>query len=94
MAATHYEFRVDGRLSARAQDALAELTAVEVRTETVMFGAVADDSQLHGILARFQDLGLRVLSMHQIAGPVDAADAADRTDPDERAENEPPPAGC
>ncbi|MCE3553576.1 hypothetical protein LWC33_19225 [Pseudonocardia sp. RS11V-5] len=54
-----------GRLSLRAQQALEELTAVEVPTETVLYGTLVDDAQVHGVLARLQDLGLRVVSMQQ-----------------------------
>ncbi|GAA4709981.1 hypothetical protein GCM10023215_59660 [Pseudonocardia yuanmonensis] len=66
MSGMRYEFRVAGRLSERAQQAFEELTAVEVPTETVLYGTLVDDAQVHGVLARLQDLGLRVVSMQQV----------------------------
>ena len=34
--------------------------------ETVMHGEVVDEAHLHGILARLQLLGLRVVSMREV----------------------------
>jgi hypothetical protein len=60
-----YEFRVTGRLSDRAREAVGELTVVEVPVETVLCGSIVDAAHLHGVLARFQDLGLQVVAMRR-----------------------------
>lgn len=60
-----YEFRVTGRLSDRARQAIGELTVVDAPVETVLCGTVVDGAHLHGILARFQDLGLQVVAMRR-----------------------------
>lgn len=61
-----YEFRVRGRLSDRARAAVGELTVVGVPVETVLCGTIVDGAHLHGVLARFQDLGLQVVEMRRI----------------------------
>ncbi len=61
-----YEFRVTGRLSDRAREAVGELTVVDVPVETVLCGTIVDGAHLHGILARFQDMGLQVVAMRQV----------------------------
>ncbi len=66
MAAARYEFRVEGRLSDEVAGEFDELEVTRAAPETVMHGEVVDEAHLHGILARFQDLGLRVVSMRQV----------------------------
>ncbi|MGY1696616.1 hypothetical protein ACI780_17085 [Geodermatophilus sp. SYSU D00814] len=36
--------------------------------ETIIHGDIVDEAQLHGVLARMQDLGLRVVSLHEVPG--------------------------
>ena len=62
-----YEVRVTGRLSQRAQDALAGLEVAEVTAETVISGVVHQDDQLHELLEVVQSLGLHVVSVQQVA---------------------------
>ena len=54
-----YEFRVQGRLSD-------ELEVAGAAPETVLHGEVVDEAHLHGILARFQALGLHIVSMREV----------------------------
>jgi hypothetical protein len=61
-----YEFRITGRLSDRARQAVDELAVVDEPVETVLCGTVVDGAHLHGILARFQDLGLQVVAMRRL----------------------------
>jgi hypothetical protein len=66
VAKVRYEFRVAGRLSERAQYAFDDMVVVEVPTETIIYGSLSDPAQLHGVLARIQALGLRVVSLQQL----------------------------
>lgn len=66
MSSGRYEFRVRGRLSDDVAGEFDELEVAEAVPETVMHGEVVDEAHLHGILARFQSLGLRVVSMREV----------------------------
>jgi len=61
-----YEFRVTGRLSEETRAAFPDMKVIDLPAETLIYGAVVDESQLLGVLALIQDLGLRVVSMNQI----------------------------
>ncbi len=69
MPVRRYEFRVSGRLSERAQGAFAGMVVQDAPPETIIHGDVVDDSQLHGVLAMIQNLGLHVVSVNEIATP-------------------------
>lgn len=62
-----YEFLIRERLSARARECFPELsiTAGPVGG-TALFGPVRDDAALHGLLARFANLGLEVVEMRRL----------------------------
>jgi hypothetical protein len=59
-----YEFRVDGTISEEARGAFHDLRITEQRSQTVLDGDVLDESQLHGIIAQLQALGLVVVSVY------------------------------
>ena len=64
-----YEFRVSGRLSDRARDAVgdfSEMRIVPAPPETILYGAVTDQAHLHGILTFLETLGLQIVSVHQL----------------------------
>lgn len=63
MATRRYEFRVDGTLSDEARAAFVDMRITEVPPQTVLDGDVLDESQLHGIIAQFQALGITVVSV-------------------------------
>ena len=62
-----YEFLIRDQLSLLAREAFPEL---EVRRGpvggTILYGPVADDAALHGLLARFANLGITVVEMRQL----------------------------
>lgn len=64
---TVYRFRVDGELPEDGRETFCDMLVVEVPPGLVLYGAVIDESHLHGILAQFRTLGLAVVS----AQPVD-----------------------
>lgn len=66
MPGAHFEFRVQGRLSEEVAGEFDELEVAGAAPETVLHGEVVDDAHLHGILARFQALGLHVVSMREV----------------------------
>jgi hypothetical protein len=45
-----------------------DLTPASERVETVLAGPVEDLAALHGILRRFEALGIELLDVHKIAG--------------------------
>jgi hypothetical protein len=63
---SRYEFRVAERLSSTARAAFPELDVIEGHSGTVLFGAVRDDAELHGLLSRLHLLGLTVLDVHRL----------------------------
>lgn len=66
MASRRIEFRVAGLVSERTRGAFPDMTVVDAPPETIILGTVVDDSQLHGVLALIQDLGLRVVSVNEV----------------------------
>jgi hypothetical protein len=62
-----YEFLVNGTLSATVKAAFSELSiAPGPAGGTVLYGEVLDDAHLHGLLQRFQTLGLSVVEMRRL----------------------------
>jgi len=59
-----YEFLIRGTVSATVRAAFPELRVTTGPAGgTALYGDVIDDAHLHGLLCRFQTLGLRVLEM-------------------------------
>jgi hypothetical protein len=63
---SHYEFRVAGRLSDRTRGAFPDMVLVDAPPETIIYGDVVDEAHLYGVLAVIQDLGLHVVSLHEV----------------------------
>lgn len=63
-----YEFLVRGQLSDTAKAAFPELDTGPAPTGggTALWGPVADDSAVNGILARFAALGISVVELRQL----------------------------
>jgi hypothetical protein len=68
MSSRRYEFRVSGWLSDRTRGAFSDLVVEDAPPETILYGDIADEAHLHGVLATMQDLGLRVVSLHEVPG--------------------------
>jgi hypothetical protein len=69
--AATYQIKVQGRLSEGWSDQFADMTiTVESITDglaiTTLSGPVADQSALHGVLARIRDLGLPLLLVQHL----------------------------
>lgn len=64
---TQYEFLVEGDLSERIVAAFPELRALPAPPNgTSLNGPIQDNTQLRGILARFDNLGLTVVEMRRV----------------------------
>ena len=66
--ATHYEIRISGLVSERLLRPLPEMQAVARDRETVLRGALPDQSALHGVLGRIEALGLELLEVRRRPG--------------------------
>ena len=66
--ATHYEIRIRGLLSERLLSAFPEMQAHARDRETVLRGALPDQSALHGVLGRIEALGLELLEVRRRPG--------------------------
>ncbi|MGH3322471.1 MAG: hypothetical protein ACRDN9_20305 [Streptosporangiaceae bacterium] len=62
-----YEFRLAEPVSERAACAFPELVLVTGSARNVLHGRVRDQSQLYGLLARFQTLGLTLVELRRLA---------------------------
>jgi hypothetical protein len=64
---TIYEIRVEGHLDDHWSAWLGELTITRHRDGTsTLTGPVADQAQLHGVLARLRDIGATLLSLNAL----------------------------
>lgn len=79
MPARRYEFRVSGRLSERAQSAFTDMVVQDAPPETIILGDVVDDSQLHGVLALIQNLGLHVVRFYEVPAVHEQVDHGGHT---------------
>lgn len=62
-----YQVRLQGHLSPRWADRLQHL-ALETHDDgtTTLTGSLVDQAALHGLLAQLRDLGIPILSIHQL----------------------------
>jgi hypothetical protein len=66
---TVYEVRIAGRLDPSWSGWFADFTLTpESDGTTTLHGTIADQSELHGVLARIRDLGLPLVSVVPVAG--------------------------
>ena len=66
MAATNYEFRIRGRLSAPLRARFEMLESDVERVETVLYGPIRDQAELHGVIERVKSLGLELIEVRQL----------------------------
>ncbi len=81
-AATRYRLQVAGHLDQHWSPWFGLLTLThEEDGTTSLTGAVADQAELHGLLAKIRDLGVTLLSV-AVVDPPDPPDPLDPLDPD------------
>lgn len=62
-----YEFRILGRLSEKTRQAFVNMEVTEIPAETIISATLADDGEIHAILALIQSLGLNVISVERVS---------------------------
>lgn len=66
---TRYEIRVRGQLDPRVSTWFEGFSIAHTPDgDTLLAGNVVDQAALHGVLARFRDLGITLLSINPLAG--------------------------
>ena len=68
MVHPRYEVRVNGRLSERARSAFCPMEVTTVPTQSILFGELAEPSDLGDLLALCMAMGLEVLSLRRLPG--------------------------
>jgi homoserine kinase len=70
-ATSHYELRIEGHLDDHWAAGFGGLTLVhEEDGTTTLRGAVVDQTELHGLLARVRDLGATLISVRATGGAL------------------------
>jgi hypothetical protein len=70
-----YEIRVRGHLGATLLGAFPALVAERQQGDTLLRGALPDQSALHGVLAEIEALGLELLELRRLpSGPAAGTD--------------------
>ena len=64
----HYEIRLEGVLHEGWSTWFEGLQVSADGPQTVISGQLADQSALHGVLAKVRDLGMRLISVRQLYG--------------------------
>jgi hypothetical protein len=66
---TLYEIRIEGQLNPSWSEWLDQLTITSLETgDTLLYGPVADQAALHGLLNRIRDLNLKLISVEKKEG--------------------------
>ena len=65
MSEASYCLVVDGELDERFAYLFGEMTMTHVDGRTVLTGPVVDQAQLHGYIERVEELGLKLISVHE-----------------------------
>ena len=89
-----YEIRLDGRLDQRWSSWFGELSlATEADGTTTLRGRIADQAELHGLLAKVRDLGVPLLSLVSLSDDSDVLHTTDRASAPGRASDGLPHSG-
>ena len=83
MDPARYEVRVNGRLSERACGAFWAMDVKSVPPQTIIFGELAEQSDLGDLLALCRAMGLEVVSLRRL--PAEAPTRQDGSCPGSRA---------
>ncbi len=70
MTSSSYEIRITGIVPPEALLDFEDLVASVEPVETVLHGQLPDQAALHGLLARLEMLGVQVVEIRRLHGPV------------------------
>ena len=68
MSEPQYEIRVRGRVSSAVLSSFDQLGSEVRRVETVLYGPLVDQAELHSVLERIQALGLELIEVRRLPG--------------------------
>lgn len=66
MGEPQYEIRVRGRVSSAVLSSFDQLGSEVRRVETVLYGPLVDQAELHAVLERIQGLGLELIEVRRL----------------------------
>jgi len=67
MIGTHYEIRIKGSLNEEWSDWFNSMEIMpQDNDETLLAGAIVDQSELHGVISKIRDLNLTLISIRRI----------------------------
>ena len=70
-----YEIRVEGHLGPRWASWFEGMSVRQEKTgETILFGELADQTALHGVLMKIRDLGVLLINVRRITAGMDDRD--------------------
>jgi len=69
-----YQIRVRGRLGRTIRAAFPALCAEEHGEDTLLFGVLADQAALHGVLTQIEALRLELVEVRRLPGEAPAAE--------------------
>lgn len=85
-----YEIRLQGHLDTRWSDWFDGLTiSLEDTGNTCLSGPVADQSALHGLLAKIRDLGLPLISLRRVSSSQETENATENKDTENLSHEQP-----
>lgn len=71
-----YEIRIRGVVGEAVRAAFEEMQVAIKPVETIVFGELRDQAELHGLLDRIQELGLELVEVRRFPGGPDAGDGS------------------
>jgi hypothetical protein len=73
IARSTYAIEIRGRLPSSLAAELVEFDIADRERSTILTGELADGAALYGLLARFESLGVQLLSVHPITEPPETS---------------------
>ena len=74
-----YEIRVRGHLGEVMRQAFSDLDAQTCGDDTLLIGALRDQSALHGVLAQVESLALELVEVRRLTSGQSSADRINRS---------------
>jgi hypothetical protein len=68
MTETNYQVRISGTIPAELRAELADMTISVEPPETILYGALPDQSALFGLISRMHGMGLHLIEIRRLPG--------------------------